>query len=152
MSQRTVVVGTDGSRTAEEAVRHAARIAAEHDAKLVVVTAYERHRTQEDGIDRTPGELRWLLTDPAQAEGRAEAGRDIALAEGATRVAVRAVEAKPVAALVEVARSEQADVLVVGSRGLASPAHVVRGSVASGVLDKAPCRVVVVDTDHLAGR
>ena len=40
MTYRSVVVGTDGSDTAELAVRHAGKVAADNSARLVVVTAY----------------------------------------------------------------------------------------------------------------
>ena len=39
---KTIVVGTDGSHTASEAVTRAARLAATADAKLHVVTAYPK--------------------------------------------------------------------------------------------------------------
>ena len=43
MPYRSIVVGTDGSETAERAVREAGQMAADHHARLVVVTAYEPH-------------------------------------------------------------------------------------------------------------
>jgi nucleotide-binding universal stress UspA family protein len=41
VTYENVVVGSDGSATAELAVRNAAEIAAEHGARLVIVTAYK---------------------------------------------------------------------------------------------------------------
>ncbi|MEY2449951.1 MAG: hypothetical protein QOH79_3427, partial [Acidimicrobiaceae bacterium] len=43
MPYTNIVVGTDGSETAELAVRHASQLAKDHEARLVVVTAYEPH-------------------------------------------------------------------------------------------------------------
>ena len=40
MGYRNVVVGTDGSATAEKAVEHAAQVAKTFGARLTIVTAY----------------------------------------------------------------------------------------------------------------
>ena len=41
MGYKSIVVGTDGSDTAERAVRQAAQLAADEGARLVVVSAYQ---------------------------------------------------------------------------------------------------------------
>ena len=43
LEKATIIVGTDGSATAEMAVRHASELAKDHQARLVIVTAYEPH-------------------------------------------------------------------------------------------------------------
>ncbi|MBV8979461.1 MAG: universal stress protein, partial [Acidimicrobiia bacterium] len=47
MPYRNVVVGTDGSETAEYAVRHAAQLAKANGARLTVVTAYTPRPEEE---------------------------------------------------------------------------------------------------------
>jgi len=148
VTYRTVVVGTDGSATAEKAVGQAAAIAADHGARLVIVTAYEPQGDELTSLPSAPRELEWLLTDRSQAEERTAAGRRIAAEAGARSVSVQAVEGSPGDVLLEVAGDLGADCIVVGSVGLASKARFVLGSVASTVAHHAPCDVLVVHTTN----
>lgn len=146
MTYANVVVGTDGSSRAEQAVRHAGELAAAFGARLTVVTAFEHDshtaRLQEDA----PEELRWRLTDGNIAEERARAGRDVARAAGATDVDVRVEEAGPGEALVDAARAVSADLIVVGSKGMTSASRFLLGSVPNHVSHHAPCDVIIVHT------
>ena len=56
----------------------------------------------------------------------------------------RVVSGDPREALIEVARSINADLLVVGSHGRSGLAKLLMGSVASHVVSHAPCNVLVV--------
>jgi nucleotide-binding universal stress UspA family protein len=143
----SVVVGTDGSATAELAVRHAARLASASQARLVVVTAYEPHGDADAKQElEAPDELRWALTDRNQAETKARHGRELASAEGATGTVVQAIAGQPAEVLLETARDFNADLIVVGSKGLTGAARFVLGSVASSVGHHAPCDVLIVHT------
>src|SRR3546814_3151930 len=70
MAYKSIIVGTDGSETAERAVITAAGLAAADDARLVVVTAYEESRSAAGDIaaDRVPVDIRHVLTERVQAE------------------------------------------------------------------------------------
>jgi nucleotide-binding universal stress UspA family protein len=142
----TVVVGTDGSETAERAVRHAGRLAASGGVRLVIVTAYTSH---DDAVARksgAPEDVRWMLTDRSLAEEQARKGRTLAKEEGATDVRVEAAAGDPAEVVLAAARDARADLIVVGSKGLTSPARFVLGSVASSVSHHAPCDVLIVHT------
>jgi nucleotide-binding universal stress UspA family protein len=149
VTYRTVVVGTDGSPTAEEAVRQAGDLAAATGARLVVVSAYEQHRGHrppdltEEGV---PADLRWVITDQAQAEALASSGREVARAAGASGVVVRAAAGDAAGVLIGVAEEFDADAIVVGSRGLTGATRFILGAVASSVAHHAPCDVLVVHT------
>jgi nucleotide-binding universal stress UspA family protein len=75
-----IVVGTDGSATAERAVDHAAALAVADGARVIVVTAFSgvgpgpAAGSQSDGI---PDDLRFVLSDRVQAETLAERGRHL---------------------------------------------------------------------------
>ena len=69
MAYKTVVVGTDGSETAQRAVAEASRLAADHGARLIVVTAYEPTGDALVETSGAPADLKWMLTDRVQAEG-----------------------------------------------------------------------------------
>jgi len=93
MPYTSIVVGTDGSATAELAVRHAAQLALNNKARLVIVTAYE---PQGDVLiqqeERVPDELRWALTDRNQAEEKARQGKALAAEVGLKKATAQSIE------------------------------------------------------------
>jgi len=124
---RRVLVATDRSETAEHAVRFATEMAERYGAELFV--------------------LRVLLSDDGT---RAEAARELAeYAEGLAgergRSAVVLGE-EPAEAIVEAAKREKADVLVVGSVGMSGRREFLLHNVPNRVSHNAPCTVVIVQT------
>lgn len=147
MTYRQVVVGTDGSATAEDAVRTAAGMAAAFGARLTVVTAFAHDPDAEAELQASvPEDVRWALTDRTQAEEKAQHGRALAKEAGATDVVVATDEGPPADVLLAVATDVGADLLVVGSRGMTGASRFVLGSVANTVSHHAPCDVLVVHT------
>jgi nucleotide-binding universal stress UspA family protein len=147
MTYSSIVVGTDGSETAQLAVKHAGQLAKDHDARLVVVTAYE---PQDDALAKrtegVPDDIRWALTDRVQAEEKAVQGRKIAAELGLKGVVAQAIPGSPPDVLLEAAHDFNADAIVVGSKGLTGAARFVLGSVASSVSHHAVCDVLIVHT------
>ena len=146
MAYASIVVGTDGSPTAERAVAHAASMAKADGARVVIVTAFTPGAARIEGHDAVPEDLRFALTDRVQAEERAERGRAIAKGAGVDKVVVQAIDGDPSAVLLEAAKDFDADLIVVGSKGLTSAAHFILGSVAASVAHHAPCDVLVAHT------
>ena len=72
------------------------------------------------------------------------------LREAGLSADTRVVTGDPRAALVELARSERADLVVVGSHGRTGLAKLVMGSVSSHVVTHACCSVLVVKADTRA--
>jgi nucleotide-binding universal stress UspA family protein len=147
MAYTSIVVGTDGSPTAERAVRQAAELAAIDSARVVIVTAYtpgDQHVS--DQADEVPDDIRFTLTDRVQAEALAQRGREIAKGLGVKKVVVQAIAGDPGAVLLEAATDFDAGLIVVGSKGLTRHAHFILGSVASSVSHHAPCDVLVAHT------
>jgi nucleotide-binding universal stress UspA family protein len=142
----SIVVGTDGSDTAERAVRHAGQLAVDHGARLVIVTAYE---PADDALANesttVPEDIRWALTDRVQAEELAVHGRELIADLSLKGVVAQAVPGSPPDVLLEAAHDFNADAIVVGSKGLTGAAHFL-GSVASSVSHHAPCDVLIVHT------
>ncbi len=158
MTYRTIVVGTDGSETATRAVREAGVFAFVDDAHLVIATAFTpQHADALAQLAGTPSaavtsrqatvpaEIQWTVTDRAQAEATAAAGRRAAREAGAARVTVTSDSGSPAAVLLETVARHDADLVVVGSVGLRGPRRFL-GSVATDVLHHAPCDVLVVQT------
>jgi nucleotide-binding universal stress UspA family protein len=144
VTYRTIVVGTDGSGSAQRAVEQAVELAAADQARLVIVTAFARTDATPD--ERVPADVRWMTTDPNEAERHAREGRRLAAEQGLSDVVVQALEGEPADELLEAADTFSADLIVVGSVGLTGGSRFLLGSVASSVLHHAPCDVLVVHT------
>lgn len=143
MAYKTIVVGTDGSESAVRAVRQAVELAVADEARLIVVTAFERSDAVPD--DSIPEDVRWQVTDSNTAEQHARQGRELAHEAGVAEVVVQALDGDPSDKLLETAEDFNADLLVVGSIGLTGATRFL-GSVANTVLHHAPCDVLVVHT------
>jgi nucleotide-binding universal stress UspA family protein len=141
----TIVVGTDGSDTAAEAVRAAVELARAFDAKLHVVRAYQ-----------LPSGAALAAAVPVATVGLVEADQVVsdsvqgdldALAERLRTDGVDVVtHARPgsaVQALIDVAVAQTADLIVVGNRGMQGARRLL-GSVPNAVTHHAPCGVLVV--------
>lgn len=149
MTYANVVVGTDGSETAQRAVRHAADLAARCGARLVVVTAFTPDpRRESQRISDAPEDIKWALTDRSEADRVAAGGREVARERGVDHVVLRAEAGVPAETILAAAQEFDADVIVVGSVGLTNSARFFLGSVANDVAHHAPCDVLIVDTEH----
>jgi nucleotide-binding universal stress UspA family protein len=146
VTYENVVVGSDGSVTAELAVRSAAEIATQHGARLVIVTAYKAHGNEMARQSTVPEDVRWAVTDVNQAEERVRRGREVAAEAGVTRVVTHAIAGSAADVLLDAAETFSADLIVLGSKGLTRSTHSVLGSVAASVAHHAPCDVMIVQT------
>jgi nucleotide-binding universal stress UspA family protein len=147
MPYRNVVVGTDGSETAELAVRHAAELAKAFAARLTVVTAFTpRPEEESKRLQEAPEDVRWAITDATSADERAGRARAIARQIGVDDVVLRVDSGDPAALLIDAADESGGDVIVVGSKGMTSAKRFVLGSVPNKVSHHAPCDVVIVHT------
>lgn len=148
-SYRSVVVGTDGSPPSLRAVSKAAAVAADTSAKLVIVCAYypSSDREVEHAQDELGGEA-FQVIGSAPAEQTLLEAADHARQSGAAEVETVALVGAPVTSLVEAAEKADADLLVVGSRGLNTLKGRLLGSVPSEVSRRADCDVLVVRTSR----
>ena len=146
MFQR-IVVGTDGSDTAAEAVRHATELAKATGGSLEIVSAYEpipQERLREEEAE--------VPADVAHGVGPRE---DVNLTlEGAVgpareaglKVQTHAREGDPADAILDVAEETNADLIVVGNKGMTGAARFLLGSVPNKISHHAPCGVYIVRT------
>jgi nucleotide-binding universal stress UspA family protein len=146
MGYRNVIVGTDGSETAELAVRHAATLAKAFGARLTIVTAYAPVPAAPGDLSEVPEDLKWRITDSAAADERAESAQHIAKEVGVKEVRRRTSSGDPATAIIEVAEDTGGDLIVVGSKGMSSPSRFVLGSVPNKVSHHTPCDVMIVHT------
>jgi nucleotide-binding universal stress UspA family protein len=141
---RRVLVGTDGSPSAAIAVRHAARLALISGGELTIVSAYTRSAVTVSPM--VSNEDAWMVTDAAGAQDHVVGGQDLARAEGLAAVHCRTDAGDPAAVLLDVASEIGADVIVVGSRGMAAASRFLLGSVPNRISHHAGCDVVIVRT------
>ena len=123
---RTIVVGTDGSETAREAVREAVGMAAALGASIELVSAYA----------------------PGSREDLEATLRDAAAEVAAAGVAVRTHhrEGDAADAILDVAEERNADLIVVGNKGMTGAKRFLLGSVPNKVSHHAPCSVLIIRT------
>jgi len=137
----SLVVGTDGSDSAAEAVRSATELAQMLSATLHIVTVYKPRPVQAAGV---PEEFREGLDSGGKADTVLEDQCARARAAG-VRVEGHAETGDPAEAIVRVAEQEHADLIVVGNKGMAGVRRVL-GSVPNSVAHQAPCSVFIVQT------
>lgn len=138
----TIIVGVDGSDTAQRAAERAARISVNMNAELVVVTAHASDNTEVVKI----GTDTWILDDAEQAEKLAEqCAASLRLTEPTAKVSAAAAHGKPQEVLVSEAERLNATLIVVGNVGMKGLGRVL-GSVATSVAHSAPCDVYIVKT------
>jgi nucleotide-binding universal stress UspA family protein len=142
-----IVVGTDGSETAREAVRQAIELARQLGATLHIVSAYQpvssarvRAETQ-----RLPGEAQWTVSEREEVEPTLEQAAGEADAAG-VRAATYARQGDPADSILDVAEEQAADLIVVGNKGMTGAKRFLLGSVPNKVSHHAPCSVLIIRT------
>ena len=153
-----IVVGSDGSDTAREAVNQATELAAALGASLVIVRAYHERAALNPAVAYEPtlqegADTAGLPDDVARPVGpRAEAlaslEEEVALAVqgGVPDVTSAARAGDPADAIITVAEETGADLIVVGNKGMTGAARFLLGSVPNKLTHHAPCNVLVVRT------
>jgi nucleotide-binding universal stress UspA family protein len=140
----SIVVGTDGSPTAGEAVRRGADLAKLCGAKLHLVTAFKPLAELMFNPEAMPVDMSALVNPQQDATGICE-GAAKGLAGEGLKVEAHICPGNPADALIEVAERTSADLIVVGNRGMKGKRRVL-GSVPNSVSHHAPCTVMIVQT------
>jgi nucleotide-binding universal stress UspA family protein len=142
-----IVVGTDGSETATEAVKQAADLASKVGATLAIVSAYEpvpssrlREERQQvpDDLAHTVGpreDVDATLADAAKLSQQVGVGVETFARQG-----------DPADAILDVAEESNADLIIVGNKGMTGAKRFLLGSVPNKVSHHAPCSVLIVRT------
>jgi nucleotide-binding universal stress UspA family protein len=142
----TIVVGIDGSDTASVAARWAAREAEIRGADLLMISAWSIP-IDGFGFAGVAFSEDIFKSFRATAEGYlADAVDHVRAISKVLHVTTKAVEGQAAAVLLHEARD--AELLVVGSRGLGGFRGLLLGSVSQQCVDHAPCPVVVVRHVH----
>ena len=135
-----IVVGTDGSDTATSAVLRAIQLAKAFDQTLHIVHAAAPQQVSDKKL-------------PAEFRGTVVSGQDNVLDDVASRarsagvkVEVHSVHGDAAEAILDVAEQVDADLIVVGNKGIGSAKRFVLGNIPSKVVHNSPCSTHVVHT------
>lgn len=160
---KKILVGADGSPTAMAAVEMASGLAAKLDTTPTIVTAFEPPSEQElermrsgatDAIStwnmtkeqkETPPGFEWRIAGAAQAEDVLERASDHASKSG-VEAEVRAVEGAPAEVLLNLAGSENFDLIVVGSVGMSGAKRFMLGNVPNRLSHHTPVDILILHT------
>ena len=135
-----ILVPVDGSAYSLKAVETACDLAKAQAPATVVLTAVAIQIPElEEGV---------YIAEKmkVQAEIALAKAREVAQGKGVTAEVILATGASPADEIVQVAKDQQADLIVIGSRGLAGKTRSFLGSTASQVVTYSPCSVLVVKT------
>ena len=135
-----ILVPVDGSAYSLKAVETACDLAKAQAPATVVLTAVAIQIPElEEGV---------YIAEKmkVQAEIALAKAKEVAQGKGVTPEVILATGPSPADEIVRVAKDQQADLIVIGSRGLAGKTRSFLGSTASQVVTYSPCSVLVVKT------
>jgi len=141
---QTIVVGTDGSSRSRQAVAVAAELARNHGANLHMVHAFRAV------LQVAPGDPMAGLaaSTDAEVEQTARTRLDELASEirrDGVSVETYCVAQAAAPAILGIAESQEADLIVVGNRGMTGARRVL-GSVPNSIAHGARCAVLIVPT------
>ncbi len=143
----SIVVGTDGSETACEAVRQAIELASKTGARLDAVSAYApvpssrlKNESQE-----APSDVQWMINEREDVEETLTTVVAQAAALG-VECSPHSRQGDPADAILDVAEETSADLIVVGNKGMTGAKRFLLGSVPNKVSHHAPCSVLIIRT------
>lgn len=150
---RTIVVGTDGSATASEAVHQAIELAKATGARLHMVNAYKTVTAatavaltvEPSSMTVFAGEGDWLQVTREETEAQLRRCGGWATDVG-VEAELHACPGQPAEAIVAVAEQCGADLIIVGDKGMAGVRRFLTGSVPNTVAHHAPCTVMIVNS------
>ncbi len=144
----SIVVGTDGSQTARQAVEQAIEMARRFESRLHVVSAYEPVTGQ--GLRPVPtnslaADPQWVTKLREEVDATLEEAAATARAAGVT-VSVYARQGDAADAILDVAEERLADLVIIGNKGMTGAKRFLLGSVPNKVSHYAPCAVMIIRT------
>lgn len=144
----SVIVGTDGSDSANQAVRAASTLAAANGARLTIVSAFvpvsgSRVRAE---ARQAPSDVAFAVNPREDVDALLEAAKRTAAEAGVEHVRTASREGDPADAIISVAEELHCDLVVVGNRGMEGARRFLLSSVPDKISHHAPCSVLIVRT------
>jgi len=147
MKLKKILVCTDFSASARQAVNYAVKLAETNAAKLVVLTVLPDLLLSDEELMMARVSVEKVKQESQEkiAEAHAQLVKQIrpaALKKLRPQFIVR--DGKPFLEIVRTAKEVKADLIVVASHGQSRIAEMLLGSTTERVVQKAPCSVLVV--------
>lgn len=141
---RSIVVGTNGSATADIALERAIALAGMTGAELHVVSAYEPSPARVGGGRPAAEAEEYPVTPHFKVDAVLDRATDLAQG-GGIEIKAHGPRGDAAAAILSVAEEHKADLIILGSKGMQGARRVL-GSVPNKVSHKAPCDLLIVQT------
>ena len=148
-----ILLAVDGSRAADQARDLVAALPWQEGGRVRIVSVAPTRSeilgipwsaTVPDGADEIEGAVLRIHRDAVEA-----AEREIRSARSDLIIEPVLARGRPASVIVDQAREMEADLVVVGHRGLGRWESMLLGSVSSEIVDHAPCPVLVARCEHL---
>jgi len=146
ISVRRILVPIDFSDHADSIVEWAGHLAEEHDSAVILLHVYHFpvEFQQVEGA-YLPADFWSSVKEEAR---KTLSGYGERLREQGLRVEEIVREGYPATVIEEEVARQDADLIVIGSRGRTGVKHLLLGSIAERVVQKAPCPVLTVKAGH----
>ncbi|MGI8631629.1 MAG: universal stress protein [Solirubrobacterales bacterium] len=144
---KRIVVGTDGSDTADRAVEHATELAKSSGATLDIVSAYapvDEDRVRKEKKD-VPDDVEHEFNPREEVNATIDKAASKAK-KSDIDVQSHPREGDPADAILDVAEENSADLIVVGNKGMTGARRFLLGSVPNKISHHAPCSVMIIRT------
>jgi nucleotide-binding universal stress UspA family protein len=139
---KTILICSDGSEHSLRAIHVAADLAGRYEAELVLLTTSETSGAA--GQSYTGLQLSNQIDSLLEAQTDVESRSSAVLSSLGAEFRTRREQGHPIDRIVTVARDEEADLIVLGARGLSTFSALLVGSVSAGVVQHASCPVLIV--------
>lgn len=143
-----ILVPYDGSQFSERAIEHAAYLAKALDAELLFVNAtvlpalmYTYHEPTNAAINEA---AQLLVQSSRDAAARSLEGIVDKCKKDGMKASFMQRVGSPAELVLEIAKKEKADLIVMGSRGLGAMKSLLLGSVTRKVSERSSCPVLIV--------
>ena len=146
-----ILIALDASNHSERALEFLTRMRWPAGSRVIVLTVIQPPVDPSSADPRTTMFTGELLEEQRRRLEELVASAECTLREAGFPTEGRILVGDPREALADVARSERADLLVVGSRGRTGITKLLLGSVSSHLVTHAPCSVLVVKHDGAEG-
>ncbi len=143
-----ILIGVDDSPHSKAAVEFVRRMAWPVPTHVIVMSVVQSSAIVYADAYVPAGRGSQSVEEMVRAHQAIAAGAERALRVEHLGTEAKVLEGDPRTALVQAAKEENADLIVVGSHGRTGIAKLLMGSVASHVVTHAPCSVLVVKMER----
>ena len=138
-----LILGTDGSPSAELAIQEVARRSWPSDTEVHVVAAHDLETSRDEDTLASAGMLRRPQTGQQRLETAAQRAAE-ELTRAGLKTSMAVPDGDPCHCLLTEAEKHHADAIIVGARGLSRIATLFLGSISNRIVKQAHCTVEII--------